>query len=535
MINQTTPTAKISCFYILLLRPYSPSHLMEIQLRSALLSVYHKEGLDPIVEGLHRLGVRLYATGGTYDFIREKGIPVTPVEDITGYPSILGGRVKTLHPAVFGGILAKRADEVHQNEMQQHALPFIDLVVVDLYPFEETVKCGGSPEAIIEKIDIGGISLIRAAAKNFNDVLIIPSLKDYSLLREIIDNQNGKTNVEQRRLQALKAFGVSSQYDGAINSWFSTGHLNENSLQFPADWSSRSLRYGENPHQKAMFHGKPEEVFTQLHGKELSYNNLLDVDAAISLISDFSEPTVAVIKHNNACGLASAPLLFTAWEKALAGDPVSAFGGIIITNREIDKEVAEAMNSLFFEVLLAPSFTEDALGVLQTKKNRMLLKTNTFIPPKQVFRSVLNGILEQEADHQTETEKDLKTVTTQSPSPSEITDLLFANKIVKHSKSNAIVLAKNGQLLASGVGQTSRVDALQQAIAKAQHFGFSLSGAVMASDAFFPFPDCVEIAHAAGITAVIQPGGSVRDQDSIDKSNELGLAMVITGYRHFKH
>jgi phosphoribosylaminoimidazolecarboxamide formyltransferase/IMP cyclohydrolase len=393
----------------------------------------------------------------------KKESPLPPVEDITGYPSILGGRVKTLHPAVFGGILAKRSDEVHQQEMQQHALPFIDLVVVDLYPFEETVKSGGSPEAIIEKIDIGGISLIRAAAKNFNDVLIIPSLTDYPLLKEIIDNQNGKTSLDQRRLQALKAFGVSSQYDGAINTWFNQGDLNKSTVQFPADWSSRSLRYGENPHQKAMFHGKPEEVFTQLHGKELSYNNLLDVDAAISLISDFSEPTVAVIKHNNACGLASAPLLLTAWEKALAGDPVSAFGGIIITNREIDKEVAEAMNSLFFEVLLAPSFTEDALAVLQTKKNRMLLKTNTFSPPKQVFRSVLNGILEQEADHQTETEKDLKTVTQQSPSPSEISDLLFANKIVKHSKSNAIVLAKKrttagqrcGTNLQSGCAPTS--------------------------------------------------------------------------------
>ena len=508
---------------------------MEIQLRSALLSVYHKDGLDNIVDGLHRLGVTLYATGGTFDFIKERGIPVIPVEDITGYPSILGGRVKTLHPGVFGGILAKRNDQVHQEEMKKHQIPFIDLVVVDLYPFEDTVKAGGTAEAIIEKIDIGGISLIRGAAKNFNDVLIIPSVKDYSLLLDVIENHNGNTSLEIRRNQAQKAFGVSSHYDGAINSWFTHGKLMDDQIQVPKNWESRALRYGENPHQKAMFHGNMDEVFTQLHGKELSYNNLLDVDAAIALFKDFSEPSVAVIKHNNACGLASDSNLLTAWEKAFAGDPVSAFGGILVANREITLEVAEAMNSLFFEVLLAPGFTDEALLVLQSKKNRMILKTNTFNAPKTIFRSAMNGVLEQDTDQITETSSHLKNVTLKEASASEINDLLFANKIVKHSKSNAIVLAKNGQLLASGVGQTSRIDALKQAIAKAGNFGFSLEGAVMASDAFFPFPDCVEIAYQAGINSVIQPGGSMRDQESVDKANELGISMVITGVRHFKH
>ena len=508
---------------------------MEIQIQSALLSVYHKDGLDRIVEGLHRLGVQLYATGGTYDFIVNMGVPVTPVEDITGYPSILGGRVKTLHPAVFGGILAIRNDAVHREEMNKHKLPFIDLVVVDLYPFEATVTAGGTEEEIIEKIDIGGISLIRGAAKNFNDVVIIPSVEDYALLTDIIESQNGRTNLEQRRTQALKAFGVSSSYDGAIHSWFLSGKLNNDALSFPAGWKTRTLRYGENPHQKAAFHGNPEEVFTQLHGKELSYNNLLDTDAALGLISDFTEPTIAVIKHNNACGLATDGDLLKAWEKALAGDPVSAFGGIIAANQKITLQVAEAMNSLFFELLIAPDYDEEALQLLQSKKNRMILKSNNFNRPASQYRSILNGLLEQDPDTITETAAQLKKVTDKAPTLSEINDLLFANKIVKHSKSNAIVLAKNGQLLASGVGQTSRVDALKQAIAKAQHFGFSLEGAVMSSDAFFPFPDCVEIAHAAGITAVIQPGGSVRDQDSVDKANELGLSMVITGIRHFKH
>ncbi len=506
-----------------------------LQIRSALLSVYHKDGLDRIVDGLHRLGVQLYATGGTYDFIRERNLPVTPVENITGYPSILGGRVKTLHPAVFGGILAKRNDAVHQQEMNEHELPFIDLVIVDLYPFEETVRGGGSSESIIEKIDIGGISLIRGAAKNFNDVLIIPSVNDYGTLIDIIENHNGQTTCEQRRILATRAFAVSSGYDTAINSWFSTGDLPQGIVQFNKETPSRSLRYGENPHQKAAYHGNLEAIFTQIHGKELSYNNLLDVDAAIGLIREFDLPTVAIIKHNNACGLASDASLMKAWEKALAGDPVSAFGGIIATNTAITKEVAEAMNSLFFEVLLAPEIHPDALLILQSKKNRMILLTRPFESPKLLYRSVLNGILEQESDHITEGPEHLKTVTDNAPTDAEKADMLFANKIVKHSKSNAIVIAKDGQLLASGVGQTSRVDALKQAIAKATHFGFRLSGAVMSSDAFFPFPDCVEIASQAGISAIIQPGGSVRDQDSVDKANELGISMVVTGIRHFKH
>ncbi|MFN8154404.1 MAG: bifunctional phosphoribosylaminoimidazolecarboxamide formyltransferase/IMP cyclohydrolase [Bacteroidia bacterium] len=509
--------------------------MSSLPIRSALLSVYHKDGLDRIVDGLHRLGVQLYATGGTYDFIKERNLPVTPVEDITGYPSILGGRVKTLHPAVFGGILAKRNDTVHQQEMSQHQLPFIDLVVVDLYPFEETVRGGGTPEAIIEKIDIGGISLIRGAAKNFNDVVIIPSVNDYSTLIDIIENGGGQSTLDQRRALATRAFSVSSGYDGAIHSWFSTGELPHGLIRFANGTPSRSLRYGENPHQKAAYHGDLNAIFTQVHGKELSYNNLLDVDAAIGLIREFDQPTVAIIKHNNACGLASDTDLIKAWEKALAGDPVSAFGGIIATNAAITKEVAEAMNSLFFEVLLAPEITADAMFILQSKKNRMILITNHFDSPKTLFRSVLNGVLEQESDHITEGPEHLRTVTNQAPTDTEKADMLFANKIVKHSKSNAIVLVKNSQLLASGVGQTSRVDALKQAIAKATHFGFRLSGAVMASDAFFPFPDCVEIASQAGITAVIQPGGSVRDQDSVDKANELGVSMVVTGIRHFKH
>ncbi|MBL7924267.1 MAG: bifunctional phosphoribosylaminoimidazolecarboxamide formyltransferase/IMP cyclohydrolase [Bacteroidia bacterium] len=508
---------------------------MEIPFRSALLSVYHKDGLDRIAEGLHRLGVQLYASGGTYDFIRNMGLEVTAVEDITGYPSILGGRVKTLHPGVFGGILAKRNDEQHRLDMQKHELPFIDLVVVDLYPFEETVKSGGSAEAIIEKIDIGGISLIRGAAKNFNDVLIIPSVEDYGFLLDIIDNQLGKTNLEQRRQLAVRAFAVSSRYDSAIHQWFELGQLEADTPKIPSSWSSRSLRYGENPHQQAAFHGKPEEVFTQLHGKELSYNNLLDVDAALSLMADFDESSIAIIKHNNACGMASDPDLFKAWEKALAGDPVSAFGGILVSNRVITLPVAEAMNALFFEVLLAPAYDAGALEVLQSKKNRMILKTKEFAPVRKQYRTILNGLLEQDPDRAQETKADLKCVTDKKPSNAELEDLLFANRLVKHSKSNAIVLAKNAQMLASGVGQTSRVDALRQAIAKAQHFGFPLEGAVMASDAFFPFPDCVEIAHAAGISAVVQPGGSVRDQDSVDAANRLGLSMVLTGIRHFKH
>jgi phosphoribosylaminoimidazolecarboxamide formyltransferase/IMP cyclohydrolase len=497
------------------------SPLPHMKICSALLSVYHKDGLEEIVRNLHSLEVQLFATGGTFDFIKNLSLPVTAVEDITGYPSILDGRVKTLHPAVFGGILAIREDKTHQAEMEKYKLPFIDLVVVDLYPFEATVNSGASREEIIEKIDIGGISLIRGAAKNFQDVLIIPSVNDYALLNAILKNKKGISTLEQRQMQAERAFGVSSSYDTAIHKWFAGG--------------STPLRYGENPHQKGAFEGDLREVFEQLHGKELSYNNLLDVDASLLLINEFTEPAFAVIKHNNACGMATDAHLLKAWEKALAGDPVSAFGGVLATNRTITVEVAEKIDSLFFEILMAPAFEPEALTILQKKKNRILLATKTWKKSGNNLRSVLNGVLIQEADLKTETESDLKVVTKKAPTHQEISDLIFANILVKHTKSNAIVLAKNGQLLGSGAGQTSRVDALQQAIAKAKHFGFDLSGAVMASDAFFPFPDCVQISAEAGISAIVQPGGSVRDIDSIEEADKLGLSMVVTGTRHFRH
>lgn len=508
---------------------------MNQPIRSALLSVFHKEGLDAIAVSLHKLNVTIYATGGTFDFIQAMGIPVIPVENITGFPSILDGRVKTLHPAVFGGILSVRNDQAHQAQMLEYKLPLIDLVVVDLYPFEKTVASGAMDAAIIEKIDIGGISLIRAAAKNFNDVVIIPSVNYYRDLQIILDHQNGETSLDQRKALAKGAFGVSSHYDTAINNWFSGINVAESESPIQNLGAKKQLRYGENPHQKAAFHGDLDAVFNQLNGKELSYNNLLDIDAAVALINEFEDPTVAVVKHNNACGLATDTSLLLAWRKALAGDPVSAFGGVISSNRKITKDVAEEMNSLFFEVLIAPGFDADALEILMTKKNRMLLESKPFAKPTILYRSVLNGILEQEPDNSTESVADLKTVTTKTPSETELSDLVFANKIVKYSKSNAIVLTKNGQLCASGVGQTSRVDALKQAIAKAQHFGFDLRGAVMSSDAFFPFSDCIEIAAEAGITAVVQPGGSIRDQDSIDACNKLNVSMAITNIRHFKH
>ena len=502
---------------------------MHKTIRTALLSVYHKDGLDLIINELNRLSVKIYATGGTFDFIKAMGVPVEAVEDVTGYPSILDGRVKTLHPAVFGGILAIRDNQEHQETLIKYNLPTYDLVVVDLYPFEDTVASGANEESIIEKIDVGGISLIRAAAKNFNDVVIIPSVRDYSTLLDILKISNGPSTESQRKQLAFNAFGVSSSYDGAINQWFGSS-LNEttNSSELP-------LRYGENPHQKAVFKGDLKQVFEQLHGKDLSYNNLLDVDAALSLITEFDQPTVAVIKHNNACGCASADTISLAWDLALAGDPVSAFGGVIVSNKAIDEATAEKMNTLFFEILMAPDFSEASLAILKSKKNRIILKTNPFKPSTKNVRSVLNGVLEQDADLKSETSSDLVIKTTKSPSKSEVEDLVFANKLVKHSKSNAIILAKNNQLLASGVGQTSRVDALKQAIAKATSFGFKLEGSVMASDAFFPFTDCIEIAHAAGVTSVIQPGGSIKDQDVINSANELGLSLAITGIRHFKH
>ena len=503
------------------------------KISSALISVYHKDHLESIVRRLHELGVTLYATGGTQDFIEGLKLPVVPVENVTDYPSILGGRVKTLHPKIFGGILSRRENSSDITEMEEYRIPEIDLVVVDLYPFESTVASGSDEQSIIEKIDIGGISLIRAAAKNFKDVLIIPSVDQYSFLLNILEKQEGQTSLEDRKQMALQAFAVSSHYDTAIFNYFNADQTVNIFRQSILE--SRSLRYGENPHQQARFYGKLEDMFDQLHGKELSYNNLLDIDAAVSLMSEFSEPTVAILKHNNACGIASRNTISEAWTDALAGDPVSAFGGIIIANREIEKTSAEAMNQLFFEVLIAPSFTPEALEVLKQKKNRILLVQKSKALPAKQFRTLLNGVVQQDRDILSETAKDMKTVTKIAPTAVEVSDLEFANKIVKHTKSNTIVLAKNKQLLASGTGQTSRVDALQQAIAKARHFGFELKGAVMSSDAFFPFPDCVEIADKAGIKTVIQPGGSIKDQESIDYCDQHGMSMVLTGVRHFKH
>lgn len=503
------------------------------KISSALISVYHKDHLESIVRRLHELGVTLYATGGTQDFIEGLKLPVVAVENVTDYPSILGGRVKTLHPKIFGGILSRRENSSDITEMEEYRIPEIDLVVVDLYPFESTVASGSDEQSIIEKIDIGGISLIRAAAKNFKDVLIIPSVDQYSFLLNILEKQEGQTSLEDRKQMALQAFAVSSHYDTAIFNYFNTDQTVNIFRQSILE--SRSLRYGENPHQQARFYGKLEDMFDQLHGKELSYNNLLDIDAAVSLMTEFSEPTVAILKHNNACGIASRNTISEAWTDALAGDPVSAFGGIIIANREIEKTSAEAMNQLFFEVLIAPSFTPGALEVLKQKKNRILLVQKSKTLPAKQFRTLLNGVVQQDRDILSETAKDMKTVTKIAPTAVEVSDLEFANKIVKHTKSNTIVLAKNKQLLASGTGQTSRVDALQQAIAKARHFGFELKGAVMSSDAFFPFPDCVEIADKAGIKTVIQPGGSIKDQESIDYCDQHGMSMVLTGVRHFKH
>lgn len=503
------------------------------KISSALISVYHKDHLESIVRRLHELGVTLYATGGTQDFIEGLKLPVVAVENVTDYPSILGGRVKTLHPKIFGGILSRRENSSDITEMEEYRIPEIDLVVVDLYPFESTVASGSDEQSIIEKIDIGGISLIRAAAKNFKDVLIIPSVDQYSFLLNILEKQEGQTSLEDRKQMALQAFAVSSHYDTAIFNYFNADQSVNIFRQSILE--SRSLRYGENPHQQARFYGKLEDMFEQLHGKELSYNNLLDIDAAVSLMSEFSEPTVAILKHNNACGIASRNTISEAWTDALSGDPVSAFGGIIIANREIEKTSAEAMNQLFFEVLIAPSFTPEALEVLKQKKNRILLVQKSKTLPAKQFRTLLNGVVQQDRDILSETAKDMKTVTKIAPTAVEVSDLEFANKIVKHTKSNTIVLVKNKQLLASGTGQTSRVDALQQAIAKARHFGFELKGSVMSSDAFFPFPDCVEIADKAGIKTVIQPGGSIKDQESIDYCDQHGMSMVLTGVRHFKH
>ncbi|QIP11553.1 bifunctional phosphoribosylaminoimidazolecarboxamide formyltransferase/IMP cyclohydrolase [Spirosoma aureum] len=512
---------------------------MSLKISSALISVYYKDGLEPLVRLLHEQNVRLYSTGGTQAFIEQLGIPVTAVEDLTGYPSIFGGRVKTLHPAVMGGILYRRELPEDLAQAERHKIPPIDLAIVDLYPFEETVASGASDDDIIEKIDIGGISLIRAAAKNHKDVLIVSSRSQYADVVKLLTEKNGATDLTDRRYYAKEAFAVTSHYDTAIQAYFADADSqSEPSIADFKNLPANHLRYGENPHQQATFYGDLDAMFEKLHGKELSYNNLVDVDACVGLIDEFQASagsTFAIIKHTNACGIATAPTTKEAYLNALACDPVSAFGGVIITNTTVDLETAEELNKLFMEILIAPDFAPEALAVLKSKKNRILLKRKSVALPSIMFKTILNGVLEQDKDNQTETSEQFKVVTQKAPTESELQALEFALKVCKHTKSNTIVLANKDQLLASGVGQTSRVDALRQAIEKAGSFGFDLHGAVMASDAFFPFPDCVEIAGQAGITAVVQPGGSVRDQDSIDYCNAHDLAMVTTGIRHFKH
>jgi phosphoribosylaminoimidazolecarboxamide formyltransferase/IMP cyclohydrolase len=506
---------------------------MNKKIKTALISVYYKDHLEEIAKKLNEIDVSIISTGGTKDFIEKLGIKVTAVEELTGYPSILGGRVKTLHPKVFGGILARLDNKKDIKDMEQFDMHSIDLVVVDLYPFEETVASGAADEDIIEKIDIGGISLIRAAAKNYTDVLIIPSKDQYPVLLDILDNQQGSTTLDQRRSLALEAFGVTSNYDTAIFNYF-----NKNSEKRAFRQSinlAKPLRYGENPHQQGTFYGEFEQLFEQLQGKEISYNNLLDIEAAVYLIDDFTDSTFAILKHNNACGIASRPALTDAWKDALAGDPVSAYGGILITNTKVDSATAAEADKLFFEVIIAPAYDKEAIEFFQKKKNRIILIRKNIALPRKQFRSMLNGVIEQDRDTRIESKQDMKPVTQRVPTESEYKDLIFANKVVKHSKSNTIVLARGEQLIASGVGQTSRVDALKQAIVKARSFGFDTAGAVMASDAFFPFADCVEIANEAGIKVVIQPGGSVRDQDSVDFCDKNNMAMIFTGIRHFKH
>ncbi|MGZ3862574.1 MAG: bifunctional phosphoribosylaminoimidazolecarboxamide formyltransferase/IMP cyclohydrolase [Bacteroidia bacterium] len=503
------------------------------KIKSALVSVFYKDNLEPVIKKLHQLGVTLYSTGGTQTFIEKLNIPVTPVEELTAFPEILGGRVKTLHPKIFGGILGRRDLQSDVAQMEQHEIKDIDLVIVDLYPFEETVAKGASEADIIEKIDIGGISLIRAAAKNFNDVLIVSSRNDYSELLSVLENKNGLTDLSDRRKFAAKAFAMSSHYDSAIFNYFNKEE--KIPVMKVSENKANILRYGENPHQQGIFYGDLDEMFEKIAGKELSYNNLLDVDAAVDLIEEFTDTTFAILKHNNACGIASRPKLIDAWKDSLAADPLSAFGGILITNAKVDEETAAEINKLFFEVIIAPSYDAKALEILKAKPNRIILIKKKNKTNQKSFRTLLNGVIEQDRDLKTEVEADLKPATTLTPTKEQIRDLLFANKLVKHTKSNTIILAKNNQLFASGTGQTSRVDALKQAIAKAQHFGFDLNGAVMASDAFFPFPDCVEIAGNAGIKAVVQPGGSIKDKDSIEYCNKHNIAMVMTGVRHFKH
>ncbi|NDV94300.1 bifunctional phosphoribosylaminoimidazolecarboxamide formyltransferase/IMP cyclohydrolase PurH [Dysgonomonas sp. 521] len=504
----------------------------EKKIKTALVSVYHKDGLDEILKKLNELGVRFISTGGTRNFIESLGFPCDAVEDMTGYPSILGGRVKTLHPKIFGGILCRRELPEDMKQIKAYDIHEIDLVIVDLYPFEETVASGANEQDIIEKIDIGGISLIRAAAKNFKDVLIVASKRQYQPLADLLESKDGKSDIADRKFFAKEAFAVSSSYDTAIFNYMDN---NEGTAFRYAEDNAMHLRYGENPHQKGLFYGDFNALFEQLHGREISYNNLLDIEAAVSLISEFDETTVAILKHNNACGIASRPTVVEAWKDALAGDPVSAFGGIIVSNKKIDKVAAEEINTIFFEIIIAPEYDKDALEVLEQKKNRIILVQKEPLKGDKQFRSLLNGVLVQDKDLSIQSSSDLKLVTNRALQGTEEEDLLFANKLVKHTKSNAIILVKNKQLCAGGTGQTSRVDALKQAIEKANSFGFSLEGAVMASDAFFPFPDCVEIAGNVGVTAVVQPGGSVKDNLSVEYCNEHNISMVMTGIRHFKH
>ena len=502
-------------------------------IKSALISVFHKDGLEPLVKELHKNNVTIYSTGGTEKFIKRLSIPVTAVEDLTSYPSILGGRVKTLHPKVFGGILNRQDHDGDISEMSEYDIPQIDLVIVDLYPFEKTVSSGASEQDIVEKIDIGGISLIRASAKNFKDTFTISSMNQYEEFLQLYKTNNGSSSLSERKKFAAKSFNISSHYDTAIFNYF-----NEDEVVFKASETiSKTLRYGENPHQKGYFFGDLDAMFEKLHGKELSYNNLLDIDAAVNLMNEFlgEDPAFAILKHNNACGFAQRKTISKAYVDALAGDPVSAFGGVLISNTNIDKATADEIHTLFCEVVIAPSYDDDALTILKGKKNRVVLIQKNIEVSNQIVRTSLNGLLVQDKDTKTDALEDLSYATISKPSEKELEDLLFASKICKHTKSNTIVLVKDKQLYASGTGQTSRVDALRQAIEKATNFGFDLQGSAMASDAFFPFPDCVEIAKNAGISSVIQPGGSIKDQLSIDYCDENNVSMVMTGTRHFKH
>ncbi|WP_184548930.1 bifunctional phosphoribosylaminoimidazolecarboxamide formyltransferase/IMP cyclohydrolase [Mucilaginibacter sp. FT3.2] len=505
-----------------------------VQIKNALISVYYKDNLEPIIHELNRLGVNIYSTGGTETFIRNLGVNVIPVEDLTSYPSILGGRVKTLHPKVFGGILARRSFDSDEKQLAEYEIPELDLVIVDLYPFEETVQSGAGAEDVIEKIDIGGISLIRAGAKNFKDVTIVASKDDYGILENILKTQNGATTIDQRKSFAQKAFNITSNYDTHIFQYFNQEEplpVFKQSIQ-----TSQTLRYGENPHQQGTFYGNLDAMFNKLNGKELSYNNLVDVDAAVALIDEFAnEPTIAILKHTNACGIASRSTIHQAWIDSLACDPVSAFGGVIIANDEIDAATATEIDKIFYEVLIAPAYTDEAVEILKAKKNRIILVRQPVELPTKQFKTLLNGVIEQDKDAVMEGPAQMTPVTNRKPTEQELKDLHFANKVVKHTKSNTIIFAKNSQLMSSGVGQTSRVDSLKQAVIKANSFGFDLNGAVMASDAFFPFPDCVELAAEAGVTAVLQPGGSINDKLSVAMCDEKNISMVTTGVRHFKH